>query len=233
MNPDFSRVISLLRKERNISQKTAAMELGISQGLLSHYEKGKRECGLDFLVKIADYYEVSCDYILGRSPEPQGKTISVDEIPSDDASQKERIGGGLMIAVNKKLITNSLNLLFSLVQKSGSNVLAKEVSSYLMLCVYQMVRILYSTNSKNDENFFTVPKSIASQLTDSAMSFSKGKAEAAASGNALNGNDILKKENMFITTDLMSKEFPVYYSSAVNLIKNSEAKIKMILDSEL
>ncbi|HAM68541.1 MAG TPA: transcriptional regulator, partial [Ruminococcus sp.] len=69
MNEDFPRIITLQRKERKISQKKAATDLGISQALLSHYEKGIRECGLDFLVRIADYYNVSCDYLLGRTPE--------------------------------------------------------------------------------------------------------------------------------------------------------------------
>ena len=45
MKSEFSRVITLLRKEKNISQKQAAAELGISQALLSHYENGIRECG--------------------------------------------------------------------------------------------------------------------------------------------------------------------------------------------
>ena len=48
MNADFPRILTLLRKEKGISQKTAASHLGISQALLSHYEKGIRECGLDF-----------------------------------------------------------------------------------------------------------------------------------------------------------------------------------------
>ena len=52
MNADFPRLITLLRKEKGISQKQAAAELGISQALLSHYEKGIRECGLEFLVQI-------------------------------------------------------------------------------------------------------------------------------------------------------------------------------------
>ena len=55
MKSEFSRVITLLRKEKNISQKQAAAELGISQALLSHYENGIRECGLGFLVKCADF----------------------------------------------------------------------------------------------------------------------------------------------------------------------------------
>ena len=47
MNQHFPRIITLLRKERGLSQKKAAEELCISQALLSHYEKGIRECGLD------------------------------------------------------------------------------------------------------------------------------------------------------------------------------------------
>ncbi|MEG2814463.1 MAG: helix-turn-helix transcriptional regulator, partial [Oscillospiraceae bacterium] len=72
MNADFPRILTLLRKERGISQKKASTELCISQALLSHYEKGIRECGLDFVVRTADFYNVSCDYLLGRSPERTG-----------------------------------------------------------------------------------------------------------------------------------------------------------------
>ena len=53
MNSDFPRILTLLRKEQGISQKKAAADLGISQALLSHYEKGIRECGLDFIVRTA------------------------------------------------------------------------------------------------------------------------------------------------------------------------------------
>ena len=72
---EFSRIITLLRKERGITQKQAAQDLGVSQALLSHYEKGIRECGLDFVVRVADYYGVSCDYLLGRSAERTGPTL--------------------------------------------------------------------------------------------------------------------------------------------------------------
>ena len=61
MKNEFSRIITKLRKQKGLSQKDAAKELGISQSLLSHYEKGIRECGLEFLVKTADYYDVSVD----------------------------------------------------------------------------------------------------------------------------------------------------------------------------
>ena len=76
MNTDFPRILSLLRKERGLSQKQVAQDLGIAQALLSHYEKGKRECGLSFLIKAADYYNVSTDYLLGRSPVSNGGIIT-------------------------------------------------------------------------------------------------------------------------------------------------------------
>ena len=44
MNSDFPRIITFLRKERGLSQKQVSQDLGISQALLSHYEKGIREC---------------------------------------------------------------------------------------------------------------------------------------------------------------------------------------------
>ena len=77
---EFSRIITLLRKEKGITQKQAAEQLGVSQALLSHYEKGIRECGLDFVVRVADFYGVSCDYLLGRSPDRSGLTLSVEDV---------------------------------------------------------------------------------------------------------------------------------------------------------
>lgn len=75
----FSDRLLLLRKERKLSQKQAAADLGVSQSLLSHYEKGIRECGNDFLVKAAEYYGVSCDYLLGRTART-GSLPSLEEL---------------------------------------------------------------------------------------------------------------------------------------------------------
>ena len=56
MATEFSRTLSLLRKERGVSQRVAAADLGVSQALLSHYENGIREPGLAFVSKVCDYY---------------------------------------------------------------------------------------------------------------------------------------------------------------------------------
>ncbi len=72
MSANFALRLSDLRKEKNISQKEAASCLGVSQALLSHYEKGIRECGLDFLKRACDYYDVTADYLLGLTDSRHG-----------------------------------------------------------------------------------------------------------------------------------------------------------------
>ena len=112
MVSDFSRIITLLRKEKGVTQKQAAEDLGVSQALLSHYEKGIRECGLEFVVRVADYYGVSCDYLLGRSADRSGLTLSVEDIPSPEGAKDGVFRGSVLPTFNKKLISNSLNILY-------------------------------------------------------------------------------------------------------------------------
>ncbi len=68
----FSQTMSALRKSRGLSQRRAAGDLNISQALLSHYENGAREPGLDFVCRACRYYGVSADYLLGISDLPVG-----------------------------------------------------------------------------------------------------------------------------------------------------------------
>ena len=73
MNAEFAARLVRLRKERGINQKQAAAELEVSQALLSHYEKGIRECGLAFLCRCAEFYGVSTDYLLALNSSWQEK----------------------------------------------------------------------------------------------------------------------------------------------------------------
>ena len=227
MNADFPRILTLLRKEKGISQKTAASNLGISQALLSHYEKGIRECGLDFLVRTANYYGVSCDYLLGRSPDRNGTTLTVEDIPEPDAVGKENVmHGSILPVLNKKLIANSMNILFDLLQKSKNKALIQEISCFLMLAVYRVFRIVYSANPKNQNGLFTVPKQVASHYAAAAMAVSEANAAAVASGDALEGQEPLKEvESLAITSESLNQTYPMFASSLMNLIQNSESKI--------
>ena len=72
MSTAFANRITSLRKEKGLSQKEVAISLGVSQALLSHYEKGVRECGLDFVVSCADFFGVTTDYLLGKQNSKYG-----------------------------------------------------------------------------------------------------------------------------------------------------------------
>ena len=78
MDRSFPEILSSLRRERKINQRTAASDLGISQALLSHYENGAREPGLGFVCRACDYYGVTADYLLGRSDRPDAARSAAD-----------------------------------------------------------------------------------------------------------------------------------------------------------
>jgi transcriptional regulator with XRE-family HTH domain len=67
-----------LRKQRGITQLKMAMDLNMNQNTISRYENGEREAGYRELIMIADYFNVSIDYLLERSNEP--KFIRNDKI---------------------------------------------------------------------------------------------------------------------------------------------------------
>ena len=56
-----------LREDNDLTQDDIAKILNISQRSYSHYELEDRQIPLDLLVKLADYYDVSVDYIIGRN----------------------------------------------------------------------------------------------------------------------------------------------------------------------
>lgn len=66
MSVDLSRIRNL-REDQDLQQKKLAEILHISQRAYSHYENGTRKIPLDVLVALADYYDCSVDYLLGRT----------------------------------------------------------------------------------------------------------------------------------------------------------------------
>lgn len=59
-----------LRKQKGISQLKLAMDLSMNQNTISRYETGEREADYKTLIKIADYFNVSIDYLLERTNNP-------------------------------------------------------------------------------------------------------------------------------------------------------------------
>ena len=59
-----------LRKSRRVSQVKLALDLNMSQNSISRYESGAREADYATLIKLADYFDVSIDYLLERTDNP-------------------------------------------------------------------------------------------------------------------------------------------------------------------
>ncbi len=228
MTMEFNRIITLLRKERGITQKQAAEELGVSQALLSHYEKGIRECGLEFVVKVANYYEVSCDYLLGRSPERNGMVINAADIPSPETMKDNIFKGSVLPTMNKKLISNSLNILYDKIALCQDKTLVGEVSAYLMLAVYKMFRLTYSANPHNAQSMFSVSPNLWEGYSAASMARAEANVKALLSGeDPIHGGEGIKVvEPLGMTTQSLTKEYPLYTTSLLNLVKSSEAKIE-------
>jgi len=62
--------LKYLRKQKGISQLKLAMDLDMNQNSVSRYENGIREADYATLIKIADYFNVSIDYLLERTDNP-------------------------------------------------------------------------------------------------------------------------------------------------------------------
>lgn len=65
--PDFGNRLKALREERGLSTKDVASAIGVTQRLIQMYEKGDRKPDLDGLLKLAELFNVSIDYLVGRA----------------------------------------------------------------------------------------------------------------------------------------------------------------------
>ncbi len=122
----FAKILCQLRKERGCSQKKAAGDLGISQALLSHYEKGIRECGLDFVIKCSEYYGVTTDYLLGVSKSRYG----MDENYLSKYTAEDKDGASMAN------LTQATKMIIDTAVASASDV-TSYLNDYYTLCVYR------------------------------------------------------------------------------------------------
>ena len=67
----FSERLIFLRKSRNLTQKQIYSVIGMSAIGYQRYEYGEREPAYQNLIALADYFDVSLDYLVGRSDDPQ------------------------------------------------------------------------------------------------------------------------------------------------------------------
>ncbi len=219
MNNDFARIITLLRKERGWSQKEAAAKLEISQALLSHYENGKRECGLDFVVKAANIYRVSCDYLLGRTPERTGATIAITDMP---LSGNDSLASSRDLLLGKRLILNSLNVIFDLLMQVGNPDISDDSIAIIMTAVYRVLRILHTTSKSNPKNMFTVESYNYCAVTSGFSSLCEANALNIARNPRMEADE---KMPVAISPEKLSEGYPLYAPSLLSLTSMIEQKL--------
>ena len=152
----FSEILSKMRKERGVSQKKAAADLGISQALLSHYEKGIRECGLDFVIKCSKYYGVTTDYLLGVSENRNGMSNDVlANITSTDGR-------------SAKALAQSTKYLLEMASAATDGKKDNYVYDYFMLCAYREALTLAKAGVLPKE-IFKIDYTIARDLASAAI----------------------------------------------------------------
>lgn len=78
----FGQNLAKLRKEKNLSQYKLAELMNFSRGQIANYEQGSREPDFETLERFADFFEVSIDYLLGRSNEPRSNIDQLQEVNS-------------------------------------------------------------------------------------------------------------------------------------------------------
>lgn len=70
----YYRRLRDIREDHDLTQKQVAALLGIEQTVYSIYERGKREIPTRHLIRLAEFYQISTDYLLGRTNDPTLRT---------------------------------------------------------------------------------------------------------------------------------------------------------------
>lgn len=90
-----------LREKKNITQTRLSVEIEVSQEIISHYEIGESKPNIDNLIKIADFFHCSTDYLLNRTDNP----VMANDIDTNNAETNE-----LIYKYNSLSAENKMNL---------------------------------------------------------------------------------------------------------------------------
>ena len=220
MASEFSRTLSLLRRERGVSQRVAAGELGISQALLSHYENGVREPGLHFVVKACDYYHVSADFILGRTLSRDGNMLTPEEI-LNGAEPDKVLRGSVLATLQSKLLSGAASVLFGLLGKLGDKDAINAAAAYLGSGVYQLYRHLYRAAGGNEKLFALPPVICGAAAADQTLA-------AQRFAWALRG----KTEFPDLSPEALAAAYPGQNQSLTQVLSTADARLVRLSEEQ-
>ncbi len=205
----FAANLSRLRQAKGVSQRKAAAELGVSQALLSHYENGIREPGLDFLCRVCSYYQVSADYILGRNNRKNALTGT----PVRTEANSTEFDLEKLTEIDSLLLGDCIVAMEQMLAELGSRQLVNEVFAGLSLELYGMMRKLAA---KEADALAGVDSSCVDARIRAAVSIAQLGAECQ-----------LEQLEYPQFGDLDIK-FPEYYQSIVQVMYSAGTRLKRI-----
>lgn len=202
MQSNFPVILSSLRRGRGISQKQAAADLGVSQSLLSHYEKGIRECGLAFLVRAADYYGVSTDYLLGRMPSQAGSAENSENTAFVD---------------DKRMLINSISLIVELLRRCDRDEISDTGIRILKLQMFHAARLIMSICP--GDTLFTLPEEYTICAANGEIMQLSANLRRVASKQDTRMVPIVSESHL-------KEEYPELYTDLKILIRTIESRMK-------
>jgi len=227
ISTNFSRSLSYLRQEKGISQRLAAQALGVSQALLSHYENGIREPGFPFLLRACDYYNVSADFLLGRTLSRDGTVLlDAEALLSHKPQRDSLISGDSLALLSKQLVNNSVELLFHLLAFTQQEGAIRAACHHLSTAVYTLFRHLYQADGKNSQDLFSVPsQKFALRVSHMDMLGSEMAYVEALLSHA-------KEKGVFppLSNDALTRDYATQYPSLLHIIHITGERINRELD---
>ncbi len=205
MTNAFARRMTELRRKKGITQKQAAASLGISQALLSHYEKGVRECGLDFLIKAAAFYEVTTDYLLGREKK-EPKTYS----------QFQQAG---------KMFTGAGKVIFDMIAATQNIQLLEQASDFLSLAYYRLYRQLFWGGHPQFSPFSISPLTYRA-LADAGMEIAEVKLQCVLEGMDIGQYKKVDAHALELDADDLTKTYGNDYLYLMDIMEKAEKRLK-------
>ena len=126
-----------------------------------------------------------------------------------------------MATLSKKLLVNSIGVLFDLLGKSGSKDAIRACSDYLSTAVYKMFRHLYRADGNNNEDFFTIPaRRFVSGLANADMTCAEVEYVDALASQVKEAGSLPP-----INHDMLTQAYPGAYQSLLQIIHNTGERI--------
>ena len=215
-----------LREDRDLRQQDIANLLHISQTVYSRYERGFQTIPVSHLLALADFYGTSTDYLLGRSANRNGGAVYQEDPDEKDSFQDTKPKISVIHALNRKIITDSVSIMYEALPQLNSKAVSADVTSYFTASVYKIYRMLYELYVPGTGKTFSIPSEIFEGYCNSIMEMSCAKIKYESKFYQKTGQENGgKKQQNLLNPEALSEVYPEQYTSLSNLIQNAERKM--------